>query len=268
LTFAHRLKKDNNLSIMEAQIQTQGLDEEEFSVEHIPHYMKNLNPQQREVVLATGGVHIVMAGPGSGKTRVICHRIAHLILQQQIAAQNIVLLTFTNKAAREMRERVTQLIGEERAQRIYMGTFHAVCARFLRLHGLKIGLSDKFSVCDEDYSVAMIKKIMTELKMDKEDLGYFEKAKTILQAIQKKKNGQPLKKLTESQGKLLDRMFNEYEIRKKQSNMLDFDDLILNTITLFETIPTLAEQYHHVFIDEVSYIYSEEESFCLFHINF
>jgi hypothetical protein len=214
----------------------------------------HLNQQQKEVVLAEDGVHIVVAGPGSGKTRVICYRIAHLIVEKGVTPEAIILLTFTNKAAKEMKERVISLVGMEKAHRIQMGTFHSVSARLIRLNASIIGISDRFTICDEDQASSIIKKIFTELNLTNKNQvieEIFEKPKTILQAIQKLRNSQLPRNLTLTQRDLLQTFYSHYEIQKKHLNMLDFDDLLLHAIRLFEKCPQLANKIRYVLVDEV-----------------
>lgn len=220
------------------------------------YYLVHLNQQQKEVVLADDGVHIVIAGPGSGKTRVICYRIAHLIIKKGVMPEEIILLTFTNKAAKEMKERVISLVGMEKARRIQMGTFHSMSARLIRLNASNIGISNRFTICDEDQASSIIKKIITELKSstNKNPLleEVLERPKSILQAIQKLRNSQLPKNLTSAQQDLLHTLYSHYETRKKHLNMLDFDDLLVHAIRLFKTCPQLANTFRYVLVDEVS----------------
>lgn len=218
------------------------------------HDLNCLNQQQRDVVLAKDGVHVVLAGPGSGKTRVICHRIAHLILEKNVPANEIVLLTFTNKASREMKERVLSLVDARKAHLIHMGTFHAVSARLLRMNASSIGISENFTICDEDQAISIIKKLLTNFNTSQKHMmtqELLEKPKLVFQAIQKLKNSQPLKNVTESQETMLRTLYDLYETQKKRLQMLDFDDLILYAIRLFQTCPRLAERARYVLVDEV-----------------
>src|SRR3989338_3053542 len=116
-----------------------------------------LNPRQREAVEHVEGPLLIIAGPGSGKTRVIAHRIAYLIAEHRVQPRRILAVTFTNKAAREMRDRVFALVGEERGRDITLGTFHAVCARTLRIDGEQIGIPRTFAIYDQPHQLHPLK---------------------------------------------------------------------------------------------------------------
>ena len=143
-----------------------------------------LNPAQREAVKIVDGPVLVLAGPGSGKTRVLTHRVAYLIHEHGIAPHKILAVTFTNKAARAMRERLVQLIGDERVQDLTIGTFHATCARFLRRDGERVGLGRGFVIYDDDDQQSLIKQILKELNLNDKSyrpgavLGAIGKART------------------------------------------------------------------------------------------
>ena len=128
--------------------------------------LHSLNPVQREAVLHTEGPLLIFAGAGSGKTRVLTHRIAYLVLHQQVRPRNILAVTFTNKAAREMRERVEKLLGEGSAKEMWVGTFHSTCARLLRENGASIGLERDFVVYDDDDQMTLMKECLHQLNLD------------------------------------------------------------------------------------------------------
>ena len=127
--------------------------------------LSSLNPRQREAVLHEGGPLVVFAGAGSGKTRVITFRVAQLIYAQGAAPWRILAVTFTNKAAGEMRERLLGLLGE-RGSAVQVGTFHATCARLLRRHGERVGLPKDFTIYDDQDQLALIKRVLRDLGLD------------------------------------------------------------------------------------------------------
>ena len=128
-------------------------------------YLKDLNPPQRDAVLYGDGPLLILAGAGSGKTRVITFRIAHLIRERNVHPGNILAVTFTNKAAGEMRERVQRLLGPAAAQ-VWLGTFHATCARLLRRHPEPVGLQPEFTIYDEDDSESVLNRVLKDLAID------------------------------------------------------------------------------------------------------
>ena len=129
---------------------------------------KNLNPQQLEAVKKIDGPVMIIAGPGSGKTRVITERIAFL-LKNGVEPKNILALTFTNKAANEMKQRVFKLTNSEQSFRLWMGTFHSVFAKILRIEGYKLNYSENFSIYDNDDSIKIIRRIIKDKNLDKDD---------------------------------------------------------------------------------------------------
>ena len=130
-------------------------------------YLKNLNESQKEAVLHKDGAMIIIAGAGSGKTRVLTYRIAHL-MNQGVDAFSILALTFTNKAAREMKNRIANMVGESEAKNLWMGTFHSVFARILRSEADKLGYPKNFTIYDTQDSVRLLTSIIKELNLDKE----------------------------------------------------------------------------------------------------
>ena len=146
--------------------------------------LHGLNPQQARAVEAPDGPVLVLAGPGSGKTRVLTHRVAYLVEVRKVWPRQILAVTFTNKAAREMRERLDKILGPTRSGELTLGTFHAICARWLRRDAPEIGLSRDFVIFDEDDQQQVVKRVLTELNID--DKKY--KPSAVLNAISNAKN--------------------------------------------------------------------------------
>jgi len=149
----------------------------------VTDYLKNLNESQKEAVLHKNGAMIIIAGAGSGKTRVLTYRIAHL-MNQGVDAFNILALTFTNKAAREMKNRIAKMVGESEAKNLWMGTFHSVFARILRSEADKLGYPKNFTIYDTQDSVRLLSSIIKELNLDKDRY----KPKQVLSRISSFKN--------------------------------------------------------------------------------
>ncbi len=214
----------------------------------------DLNPEQMAAVSAPPGPVLIVAGPGSGKTRVLTARVAYLIANLGIPPWQIMAVTFTNKAAREMKERLQKLLGTD-AERITVGTFHAIGAGILRRYGEAIGLSPHFAIYDESDQLALVKQAMAELGLDEKRVS----ARSILNGISNAK----AKYITPDRLRLrattpweqrLAQVYDKYEELLQQNNALDFDDLLLRCVQLFELNPTVLEQlqdrYRHVLVDE------------------
>jgi len=213
-----------------------------------------LNPAQREAVQVEGGPLLILAGPGSGKTRVIAHRIAYLVAERGVHPYRMLAVTFTNKAAREMRDRVVALLGEP-ALSITMGTFHAVCARFLRVDGEKIGIGRGFAIYDEADQLALIRRAMTGLELDQKRF----QPRAILSVISRAKSelagpaayAQGVRSYFEE---VVSRVYERYQTLLNECNALDFDDLLMRTVVLFreceDVLRRYQERYLHVLIDE------------------
>jgi DNA helicase-2/ATP-dependent DNA helicase PcrA len=216
--------------------------------------LEGLNPPQREAVQITEGPLLILAGPGSGKTRVIAHRIAYLIAHRGVRPYRIMAVTFTNKAAREMRERVYGLVGE-RTQSISLGTFHAVCARILRADGEGIGVGRGFAIYDEADQLALMRRAMADLELDQKRyqpralLAVISRAKSELATPQAYAQG-----VTSYFEEVVARAYERYQALLGESNALDFDDLLLKTVLLFreqeEVLRKYQERYLHLLIDE------------------
>lgn len=217
------------------------------------NFLDELNPAQREAVVNFKGPNLIIAGAGSGKTRVLTYRIAYL-LQQRVFAGNIMALTFTNKAAKEMKERIVSLVGFENSRYLWMGTFHSIFAKILRSEASKIDFSPKFTIYDTDDSKSQIKAIVKELHFD--DKQY--KTSEVHNRISMAKNNlvtaanyvnspiiqeQDLKSRRPQIGKI----YSIYQSRLKTSDAMDFDDLLLFTNILFRDNADIAEKYQKHF---------------------
>lgn len=215
--------------------------------------LSSLNPVQQDAVKLVDGPVLVLAGPGSGKTRVLTHRVAYLIGERGIAPFNILAVTFTNKAARAMKERLFTLIGEERVRDLTIGTFHATCARFLRRDGERVGLDRGFVIYDDDDQTTLIKQVIKELNLNDKQyrpgavLGTISKAKNELIA--------PEEFVPETYWhEAVARAYRRYQQLLAENNAVDFDDLLMSTVTLLrENADVLAryqERYHYLHVDE------------------
>ena len=220
-----------------------------------PDFLKHLNDQQRKAVIHTNGPLLIVAGAGSGKTRVLTYRIAYLLQQHKAAPQEILALTFTNKAAREMQDRIKNLI-DERASGLWMGTFHSIFSKILRFEATKIGFQSNFSIYDTSDSESVIKLILTELNYDPREI----KPRTIQRKISDAKNELITPEMYKHrfvQSTLDDitaRVFEVYDVRLRKANAMDFDDLLIKPIELFENVPETLEKYQnrfrYILIDE------------------
>jgi DNA helicase-2/ATP-dependent DNA helicase PcrA len=216
--------------------------------------LEGLNPEQRRAVLATEGPLLVLAGAGTGKTRVITVRIAHL-LSKGVAPGSVLAVTFTNKAADEMRERVAGLVGRKGASGVTACTFHSFCARVLREHGAAIGIPRRFSICDGSDQLAAAKAVLRDLSVPEAKL-----RPNVLQArISLLKNrlvghDRCLKEATDDLDALVAHAYRRYDEHLKRTHVLDFDDLLLRTLDLLErddaTRKLLEERYRYILVDE------------------
>ncbi|MEF7439046.1 DNA helicase PcrA [Paenibacillus lautus] len=216
--------------------------------------VRRLNPQQRQAVEATDGPLLIMAGAGSGKTRVLTHRIAYLIATRKAAPWSILAITFTNKAAREMQERVSKLVGRE-GQDIWVSTFHSMCVRILRKDIERIGFTSNFSILDSTDQLSVIRNVMKHHNIDPKK---FE-PKAIQAAMSAAKNElispqQYEQKAGDYFETLVAKVYTEYQKRLKSNNSLDFDDLIMTTIQLFKEVPEVLDFYQRKF----QYIHVDE----------
>ncbi|MFA7249580.1 MAG: UvrD-helicase domain-containing protein [Dehalococcoidia bacterium] len=213
-----------------------------------------LNDAQRRAVEVQGGPLMILAGPGSGKTRVITHRIAHLVKERGVPPWRILAVTFTNKAAREMRERIEALLGD-RAAALTMGTFHAVCARILRRDGEAIGLSRDFVIYDTDDQMSLIRTIEAELDIDQKRFTPRGVLSAISSAKNERRSAAAFQRSVDNYfQEIVARVFERYEAALRRSGAVDFDDLLGRTLEMFEAHPDIqqryAERYLHTLIDE------------------
>jgi len=220
-----------------------------------PAFLKDLNEQQQKAVRHTDGPLLIVAGAGSGKTRVLTYRIAYLIDQEKARPGEILALTFTNKAAREMKDRIVDLIGDE-ARKLWMGTFHSVFSKILRFEADKIGFSSNYSIYDTDDAQNLLKQIIRELNYDPKEI----QPRTIYRRISDSKNqlimpDQYKEKFVHSTlDDITARIYEIYVNRLKQNNAMDFDDLLIKPIELFNRHPDVQEKYQdrfrYILIDE------------------
>ncbi|MGB8357628.1 MAG: UvrD-helicase domain-containing protein, partial [Bacteroidales bacterium] len=223
-------------------------------------YLKELNEAQHDAVINTEGPALVIAGAGSGKTRVLTYRVAHL-LQKGIPAYRILALTFTNKAAGEMKERINKIVGFETARSLWMGTFHSIFARFLRIDGHYLGYKSNFTIYDQDNTRSLIRTIIREMNLD--DSVY--KPASIAARISHAKNNLITAQQYGSTDQLLEAdkasripelgaIYRRYAARCFKANAMDFDDLLMNINILFRDFPAVLEQYRkrfdYVLVDE------------------
>ena len=215
-------------------------------------FLKNLNNSQLESTLQMHGPMIVIAGAGSGKTRVLTYKIAYL-MTEGVDPFNILALTFTNKAAKEMKERIATIVGDE-AKNLWMGTFHSVFARILRIEAHKIGYTSNFTIYDSDDSQKLVSRIIKELNLDKDQYKY----KSIFSRISSMKNNfiTPNDYLNDDEMLLSDKIsnrpkfyqiYNEYVERCFKAGAMDFDDLLLKTNELLNSYPDTLSKYQNIF---------------------
>jgi len=219
-----------------------------------------LNKEQRQAVETVEGPVMVIAGAGSGKTRVLTYRVAHL-LNQGIDPFNILALTFTNKAAREMKERIIKLVGSADAKNVWMGTFHSIFARLLRSEGAKLGYQSNFSIYDTDDSKRLIKNIVKEMNADDKAytpnyvLNRISGAKTnLITAEQYNLNEELLLQDKMAQKPLFGKIYQTYKNRCYKASAMDFDDILLNTYLVLDKFPDVLLKYqrkfHFILVDE------------------
>lgn len=244
--------------------------------------VEGLNDAQRRAVLHGSGPLLLLAGAGSGKTKTLTHRIAHLVANHGVPTGAILAVTFTNKAAKEMRERLAKLLGEQPEHRSFMpwmGTFHSICVRILRYDGEHVGIPKNFVILDESDKMSFIKQVMKELGVSEKSYS----SRSVAGMISSAKNegvsaaeygmtaSLPLQKVVAD-------IFPRYESMKKHAKALDFDDLLLETLRLFRSVPEVLELWHrrfqYVLVDEyqdtnkvqydlIKLVTGEQENICV-----
>ena len=218
-----------------------------------PLDLEHLNDAQRAAVTHPHGALLVIAGPGSGKTRVITHRIAWLI-EQGTPPWRILAVTFTNRAAREMRSRLEALLGDEDSDKVWLGTFHRICVRMLRSHGTEVGVPRNFVIFDSDDQMQVVRSAIKELQLDPKQYS----PRGLLSRISRAKSeGDSLDDFAASTNSYFDevaaRVWERYAAGLKQAAALDFDDLLLRTLDMFEHEQVrriYEDRFDHVLVDE------------------
>ncbi|KAA8441027.1 DNA helicase PcrA [Weissella paramesenteroides] len=217
--------------------------------------LAGMNDKQAEAVMTTEGPLLIMAGAGSGKTRVLTHRVAHLIQDLDVLPWRILAITFTNKAAREMKERISQLVDESDAEAVWVSTFHALAVRILRRDIDKLGYKKDFSIIDASAQRTLIKRILKDFNVDIEKYA----PRSVLGAISNAKNAMEgpeeyVKKATGPFEEIVGKAYKEYQHRLALAQSLDFDDLIMLTIELLhkdqEVLSYYQEKFLYVHVDE------------------
>jgi len=218
--------------------------------------LEGLNPQQRAAVIHQGPPLLIVAGAGSGKTRVLAHRIAHLLAARDVQPGQILAITFTNKAAGEMRDRVASLIGA-RSQGMWVSTFHSACVRILRREASHVGLKSTFSIYDAADSQRLMSMVLRDLDLDPKRY----RPRAFSAQVSNLKN-ELIDEETYSAGlgeashheRMVAEAYRMYQGRLRQANAMDFDDLIMTTVNILQAFPDVAEYYHrrfrHVMVDE------------------
>ena len=216
-------------------------------------FLDKLNPQQRQAVTAGAGPVLVLAGPGSGKTRVLTQRVAYLIAHEGVRPYQMLAVTFTNKAAREMSNRVHDILGELPAAGLWLGTFHSICARLLRRESEHLPFDASYVIYDEDDQDRLVKRAIRDLNLDEKTY----RPQSVHGAISRAKNELIFPEVYPTQtyrDEVVKRVYKRYQELLKQNNAVDFDDLLLWTAHLLSEFPTVREKYarrfRHVLVDE------------------
>ncbi len=216
--------------------------------------LSQLNPKQQEAVVQTEGPVLILAGAGSGKTRTLTHRVAYLIKEKGVNPQNILAVTFTNKAAGEMADRIKELLGLPKEAGLYsaglptMGTFHSICVRILRREIEKIGYSNTFVIYDDQDQKALMRRVMKDLDISDKEIKPTVVLNVISSAKNKLQNAKEYEQEINSyQEELIAKCFYRYQRELKQADALDFDDLIMKTVQVLEMSPPTLNYYQQLF---------------------
>ena len=208
-------------------------------------FLSSLNTEQQSAVVHTHGPLLILAGAGSGKTRVIAHRIAYLVSERIASVDGVLAVTFTNKAAAEMRTRVESLLGTN-CRSMWISTFHALCARLLRREAQHIGLSRDFTIYDSADQQSVVKQLMKDYGFDES-----HQPRAVLSRISHAKNRMEgpdvFEKSWNPKDREIARLYAGYQAALKEASALDFDDLLLKTVELFDQVPSLRERYSRKF---------------------
>lgn len=217
------------------------------------HFLDELNPVQRAAAKATDGPVMIIAGAGSGKTRVLTYRIAHL-MEKGVDSFNILALTFTNKAAKEMKERISKIVGPKEAKNLWMGTFHSVFAKILRIEAEKLGYPNNFTIYDTDDSKSVIKEILKQYNLDDKIykpslvLNRISDAKNKLISAHQYQNNPVTQQEDQSSRKpMLGQIYAAYQKRNFKTGAMDFDDLLYQTNVLLRDFPDVLLKYQNKF---------------------
>src|SRR3954452_9842184 len=221
--------------------------------------LEALNPQQRQAVVHEGGPLLIVAGAGSGKTRVLTHRIAHLLAFRGVQPGEILAITFTNKAAGEMKDRVAALVGSRAVSRhgsaMWVSTFHSACVRILRAEAKKLGMTSSFSIYDQGDAQRLMTLVCRDLDLDPKRFP----ARAMSAQVSNMKNElidyeSAANRASNVMEKQVAEIYALYQRRLREANALDFDDLIMTTVNLLQAFPDVAEHYRrrfrHVLVDE------------------
>jgi DNA helicase-2/ATP-dependent DNA helicase PcrA len=216
--------------------------------------LDGLNPQQREAVIHHGSPLLIVAGAGSGKTRVLTHRIAYLLAEREVHPGEILAITFTNKAAKEMKERIDRLIGP-RSKAMWVMTFHSACMRILRKEAKRLGYPSSFSIYDQADSQRLMAMVCREMDLDPKRYP----PRSFSAQVRNFKNElidyeSAIDRAGSHLEKTLAQAYKAYQLKLTESGAMDFDDIIMNTVVLFQLFPEVAEHYRmrfrHVMVDE------------------
>src|SRR5882672_9513605 len=218
-------------------------------------FLAGLNPHQREAVSHVDGPLLILAGPGSGKTRVIVHRVAYMLDVKDVHPGNVLAVTFTNKAARELRARLDQLVGGEVARGLAVGTFHANCARWLRRDIKHLGRDPGFAIYDDNDQVDLVKQILKEFEIDEKRTSPRAVLHAISHARSELVNAEAFAHDANGQWQeTIARVYKRYNDLLERNHALDFDDLLVVTVELFREVPEVLgfyqRRFQNVMVDE------------------